>query len=573
LPLREVLVGQYRPAFVMLFAAVGFLLTIGCANAASLLLARAAARRKEMAILQSFGASRMSIAGQLGAESLVLACLGGLVGTAIAFFSVRAVSVWGPAYIPRLSSARVDLPVLVFALCVSVLAGVGVGSAPAIAFLRGGIGNALKQEAAGSAFRLGRLGPGPILAVEFALALMLLVGAGLSARSFFNLTRVEPGFDPDRVLSMRLSLPRADYGEPSAPAETSRPRPAPADAHSSDHNNDSFRAARFYTSVVARLESIPGVTAAGAVSHLPLGDRPPGEVWIDVSNKRGGLAQILEVQGDFFSAMGIPVLAGRSFLQSDTRHSLAVAVISDSLAKLYWPAGNAVGASFNIPTSTNETQPRLIIGVVGDIRYSGLASEIRPQFYLPCAQPYGGVQPPLDMAVVVKTRLDPRPLGAYLRQAVASIDPSLPAYHITSLTEVVDESMSEYRFRGVLLGLFALLATLLTAAGVYGVVSYSVVSRTREIGIRMSIGAGRKSILTMVLRETAVIALAGAAMGAIGSVALSRLISGFLFGILPMDPATMIGATSVLVLAALGASLRPAVAASRVEPAVVLRYE
>jgi putative ABC transport system permease protein len=555
-PLREALVKEFRPALLMLFAAVGFLLVIGCANAASLLLARAASRQREMAILLSFGASRKALVGQLLAESVALSALGGIVGVLLTYLCVGTVRLWGPTRIPRLSGLQVDVTVLIFAACASLVVGIAVGLAPTLSLVRSQFGDTLKDRPS----VLGRYARSAMVVVEVALALVLAVGAGLSSVSFFNLARVAPGFEPEKLLTMRVSLPKGRYAEPSLSGNDSK-KPAVG---------ESYKAAEFYKAAINDLETLPGVIRAAGVSQLPLGGSSGGQQWVDTGNSRGALAFCCHIQGDYFGTMRIPIVSGRSFTDTDSRTSQGVLVISNYLAHLDWDGKNPIGDTVKIG---NETAPRRIVGVVGDIKYSGLGADTGPQLYLPCSQPLQGRQAPLDMVVVIKTASDPKALVGPAAESVASIDKDLPIFHIRTMDGVIWESLSDYRFRGELMGLFAVLSALITTAGVYAVVSFSVKSRTREIGIRMAVGASRKDVLLMVLREALLLSIAGVCIGAIGAVALGRVVSSFLFGVLPTDPATIVGAVLLLVLAAVAASLLPAVTASRVEPASVLRYE
>jgi putative ABC transport system permease protein len=593
LPLREALVKEYRPALLMLFAAVGFLLVIGCANAASLLLARAASRQKEMAILLSVGASRKALVGQLLAESVVLSGLGGIVGVLLTYLCVGTVRLWGPARIPRISGLQVDVTVLIFAACASLAVGIVVGLVPALSLVRSEFGETLKGQGTTGPSGLGRRARNSMVVLEVALALTLVVGAGLSDRSFFSLARVAPGFEPENLLTVKVSLPKGRYAESVAPANDSK-QPAPGfkpdsvppmegsppkgeHTETAASGNDSkklapgesYKAAEFYKAVINQIKGLPGVTGAAGVSQIPLGGTSGGQQWVDTGNGQGGEAFCFHIQGDYFGAMGIPIMSGRSFADTDSRRSQGVVVISNSFGRL-WNGKNPIGDTVKVGS---ETAPRQIVGIVGDVKYTGLGTGSRPQIYLPCTQPLQGRQAPLDMVLVIRTASDPKALVGPAADAVASIDKGLPVFHIRTMEEVISESLSDYRFRGELLGLFAVLSALITIAGVYGVVSYSVKSRTREIGIRMAVGASRKDVLLMVLREASLLSMAGACIGAIGAVALGRVVSSFLFGVLPTDPATIVAAVFFLVLAAMAASLVPAVAASRIEPASVLRYE
>ncbi|HEY6333922.1 MAG TPA: ABC transporter permease [Blastocatellia bacterium] len=558
-PLLDVFVRQYRTTILMLFAAVSFLLGIGCANAASLLLVRTASRKSEIAILLSLGARRTTIAGQLLVESVTLSIAGGVLGVVSAYLGAWIVRLWGPGRIPRLSGVRVDLMVVGFSALTSVMAGTIVGLAPIASFLSDDFMNSLGRIGR-SPGGLGSRARAVAVVMEVALASVLLTGAGLCARSFLNLARVPPGFNPDKALAVGISLPWAKYGE----------APATIDSSSAAQPDRRYKAEEFYGRILSRLQAVPGVSVAGAVSRLPLASPVGVCEWVGPPGGEGGFASCLDIEGDYFRAMGIPLVGGRPFRESDTRSSEPVAVVSQSFANRYFPGRNSTGQRIQIGS---EKAPRTIAGVVGDVKQDTLDSEGFPEVYVAQTQPLGGRHPSLDMDLVVRTVVEPQSLAGGVADAVTSLDPGLPIFHVRTLGDLLSESLSDYRSRAILLGAFALLAALIAAAGVYGVVSYSVASRTQEIGVRMSVGAGRKDILLMIIRETAMLALTGVAIGALGATVSVHLMSGLLFGVAPMDPLTIVAAAFLLMATATCASLAPAISASRTEPAAALRYE
>ena len=558
-PLQERVTKEYRPALMMLFTAVGLLLIVGCANAANILLARSASRQKEIAILMSFGASRTALVGQLLAESLMLSSVGAAIGILLTYSGIGAIRLWGADRTPGLADLRVNTVVVAFTALTSIAVGIGAGLVPALTLVRSGFGERLKAMGTTGASGLGRRARNMLVVVEIALALMLVVGAGLSAESFFKLARVAPGFDAGRLLTMRISLPWSRYGEPTPSNNTGEPRAA----------TGAYKATEFYQEAIDQLKGLPGVVTAAAVSHLPLDGSLLGSQWVDAGGNQGCLAQSFEIQGDYFQAMGIPLLAGRSFDNRDRRNSDRVAIVASSLAQTLWATNDVIGKTIKI----DEADSRRIVAVVGDARYNALSADLEPEFYVPCSQPFGDHQPTMDIALIVKTAGDPTVLAGPAKDKVEAIDKEVPAFQVKAMDRVVSESLYDYRFRGVLLGLFASLAAFAAVAGIYGAVSYSVQARRREIGIRLAVGASQRNVLLMVLWEAVQLSAAGVAIGALGAVALTRLGTSLLYGVLPNDPATLIGAVLLLVVAELSSSLFPAVGASRVDPANILRYE
>lgn len=582
-PLQEILVREFRPALYTLFAGVSLLLLVACVNAANILLARTSARQRELAVRLCLGASRMRIVRHLITESVLLTFLSGLLGILFAFWIVAAIRAMGPADIPRLSAICVDLRVLAFTVVACFLTGSLIGIVPALESLAPDINASLKEGGFRSASRLPKRVRGALVAAEVGLTLVLLTGAGLMIRSFDRLTRVEPGFEPRNLISLELSLPKAKY----APAAEALPPKAPqaggqtlraatSEGKELEVQNESLKdpdaqVAAFYQRLTEGVGGLPGVIAAGMVSSLPLSGESEGYEFLDVDGKlAAGEAQVFVIGGNYFRALGVPLLTGRPFRESDSRDAPRVVVINQTLARQFWGDKNPLGAQFVIE---GEEGPREIVGVVGDVKFSGLGEEPGPQLYLPYTQPYRNRRMPLSVALVVRTDSNTQSVVPLLRRQVQTIDKELPLFHVITMQELVYESTSAPRFRGLLLGTFAFFALVLAVAGVYGVVAHGVVYRTHEIGVRVSLGATPNDILRLIVGQGAQLALRGVALGLIAAFGLTRLISSLLFGISPTDPVTFVAVSASLIAAALLASYLPARRATKIDPMAALRYE
>jgi len=570
IPLHDMLVGRVRQAFWMLFAGVGFLLLIACANAANLLIVRGVSRQKEIAVRLCLGAGPGRIARLLLTEALLFAMASGVLGVILAYWGVELIRVFGPSDVPRLSAVRVNTIALVFALSLSFLVGILVGLAPALQAWSTRLAEVFKQEGARSSSGFRRRARHTIVVAEIALALVLLVGAGLTIRSFFQLTNVAPGFDPQSVVTMNIALPRAKYvtipaALSSTPAPVRAVQASPAVAAASG-----TRTIEFYRRLLEEVQRLPGVMAAGGVTQLPLGSSRVGSLSLKFPGPKYQMALHYNIAGDYFRALGIPLVNGRAFTESDTETATKVVIINETLARLQWGDHNPVGQTLIIE---GESGVREVVGVVGDTKQLDLIAASGAQFYLPYRQTFRAVGAPLGLTLVVRAQADPKLISNSLRGLVTSIDKDLPVFRMRTMEDVIAESTSAYRFRGWLFGLFALLALLLSVIGVYSVTAYSVSTRTREIGIRLSLGAQPRDILLMVLREGFVLAFIGVCLGVVASYWLSRLISGLLYGVGPADPVALIVAAVVLVVGTLVACTMPAVAASKVDPATALRYE
>jgi putative ABC transport system permease protein len=547
--LQESLVGDVRPALLVLLGAVGLVLLIACVNVANLLLARVAAREVELAVRTALGAGRLALVRQLLTESLLLAALGGIAGIFLAWLSLDSLLALQPRGVPRLSEVHVDRAVAAFTALVSVVTGLLFGVFPALHSTRRATADTLREGGRGLlGGRAGRLRGGLVIG-QMALAMMLLAGAGLLVRSFTQLRRVDPGFRSDGVLTFRISLPESAYAE------------------------DARRTA-FFDELVARLRALPGVSGAGAVSGLPLGGsrfgfsfeiagRPP------VTPAQQPSIELRIVTADYLKTMGIPLRLGRGIEASDTASAPPVVVLSESAARRYFPGEDPLGQRLKIGMRTSQgSAGGEIVGVVGDVKDGGLAADSLPTAYLPYAQtPFG------TLDVLVRTATSPLALLSAAQGVVRELDPELALARVRTLDDVVARSISEPRFYTVLLGAFATIALLLAAIGIFGVLSYAVVQRSREIGIRVALGAHPAQVLGLVLRQALLLSATGVAAGLVGALLLGRALSSLLFQLSPRDPATLACVAGLLVFVALVASYLPARQATRVDPLVALRSE
>jgi putative ABC transport system permease protein len=552
-PLQEELVGDVRPALLVLAWAVGLVLLIACGNIANLLLARASAREKELAIRAALGASRLRLVRQLLTESVVLGLCGGGLGLLLAGWAVDAMRGLGGEVLPRLAEVRLNPVALGFTFVISVFTGLVFGLAPALHFSGRGLHDNLKDAVRGSSPAAGRQRLRSILVVsEVALSLLLLVGAGLLLRSFYRLVKVSPGFETDHVLTMQLSLPENKY------------KPGPA-------VND------FYKLLLSKVRALPGVKAAGAVRNLPLsGSYQSGGVTVEETSAANvpRLPQshraFIEtdkrpVTPGYFEAMQIPLLRGRLFTEADDAQAPPVAIVDADFANRFWPGQDPLGK--RITVESNEW--RTIVGLVGHVKHYALNIKGREQAYVPQQQNLHS----RTMFLVVRTAGDPAGVTGAIRLQVAGMDAELPLYSVKTMEELLGASIAQPRLNLLLLGLFAALALLLAAVGIYGVLAYAVTQRTREIGIRLALGAEPNAALLLVVRQGATLALTGIALGLAGSLVLTRFISTLLFGVSPTDPLTYAAVSGLLLMVALAASYIPALRATRVDPIVALRYE
>jgi len=548
-PLQELIVGNVRSALLVLLGAVGLVLLIACANIANLLLTRATSRAREIALRATLGAGRGRIVRQLLSETAVLGSLGGVAGIGLAYYGVQGLRSFLPSSLPQVNTIRVDATVLGFALLLSVLATIAFGLAPALYAANANL-QANMREGGGRSGEGGsrRRSRNFLAAGEIALAMVLLVAAGLLLRSFTNLTLVRPGFDLQHVLKAEVSLPQFQYSTPQQ-----------------------WNA--FSDELLARIQAEPGMQDSAVAVPLPIADgfinlgfeiagNPP------LAPGTSRTADYVSVSPDYFRVMGIPLLAGRFFDQHDAPSAPRVAVISETMAQSYFPNQDPLGKRlvFGFPPGVGTV--REIVGVVGDIHDISLGQAPGPMMYVPFAQaPFWGA------GVVVKSTLSPSTVAAAIRRNVGVMDKQLPVTDVATMPDVVEESVEQPKFRTSLLGLFAAIALALAATGIFGVISYSVSQQTREIGIRMVLGAQAKTVLAQVLKEGARVVAIGLALGLAGSLIATRLIATLLFAVKPADPATFAGVAVILAGVTLAASYIPARRATRVDPLVALKYE
>ncbi|MGH7594494.1 MAG: ABC transporter permease [Gemmatimonadales bacterium] len=554
--LADVQTGKIRPALLVLLGAVGFVLLIACANVANLLLARAASRRREIAIRTALGATPWGLIRQLLTESLMLSCAGGALGLIIAYGSIRALVSANPVNLPRVGELAIDVNVVLFTLAVALTTGVGFGLAPALQVWRTNLQNSLKDGSrTGTADKGGQIVRRALVVAEIALALVLLTGGGLLLKSFSRLAQVSPGFDAQHVLTFAVALPPAKY------------------------SSDTSRTA-FWNAVMPRIALVPGVRSAAGTTVVPFGgDWSTGSYNVEgltvAPNANGPWGDIRFITPDFFTVMQVPRIAGRSFGPQDDARGILAAVVDDEFVRHYYPGGaNPVGKRIYFGNSTPDstTQYITIVGVVGHTMHEGLDAAPRPQLYLPVAQSQG-YGPISRLDLVVRTTGDPRSYVGAVRSAIHGLDRDLPMAQITTMDDLVSASMGQRRLSTVLLGIFSGLALLLASLGIYGVMSYAVAQRTRELGVRVALGATPQSILRLVLRQGTVLTALGAAIGLGGALLLTRLIAAQLYAVKPDDPVTFAGVTLLLLAVAIGATLAPAVRATRIDPIVALREE
>ncbi|HXG65438.1 MAG TPA: ABC transporter permease [Blastocatellia bacterium] len=549
-PLQEQLVGKMRVSLLVLLGAVGFVLLIACANVANLLFARSTARQKEIAIRMALGASRLRIIRQLLTESLLLALAGAVLGILLALWGVDLLLAVGPGDIPRQEEIGIDARVMGFALLLSLATGLTFGLAPALQISRPDLNEALKEGARGAAGSLRRNRVRNALVVsEVALSLVLLIGAGLMMRSFLRLQQVNPGFDPENVITMRISQPGPKFGG------------------SGNH-------AAFFKQVIERIQALPGVEAAGAVSHLPLSGaeeiddfiiegRPPVAI-----GDPGPMADMRAVSADYFHVMRIPLLRGRYFTEHDDEDARRVAIISDSLARRFWPGEDPIGKRVNRGDADVETDWLTVVGIVADVKHSSLEIESRPHLYFPYLQ-----TPWASMTVVARASADPASLAGALRNEVWAVNKDQPVSDIRPMQDYLAAAVTQRRFNMLLLGLFAALAMTLAAVGIYGVISYSVTQRTREIGIRMAVGAQAGDVFRMVVGQGLALVLTGVTIGLAAAFALTRVMSSLLYEVSATDPVTYTTISLLLTGVAVLASIIPARRAAKVDPMAALRHE
>ncbi|MGA2723803.1 MAG: ABC transporter permease [Bryobacteraceae bacterium] len=550
-PLRDELVGHVQQALLVLMAAVGFLLLMACVNVANLLLARGATRRKEIAIRTALGAGRGRIVAQLLSESMLLALAGGALGMALARGVVALVARLGPASIPRLAEAGVDARLFLFALGVSAATGILFGIAPAIQISGADLNAALTEVGrGGTTGRSARMVRNALVVAEVALAVVVLIGAGLLIRSFVRLRSADPGFRPSGLLTLRVPLAGGRNAAPD-------------------------RRIAFFQQVTERVAALPGVRAVGAVSGLPLTGLGGGSAFaVDgrpaPAPEQRPIGLLRSVSSAYFRTMGIPLLAGRVFADSDTSQAPAVIVVNQTLARRFWLGANPLGG--RLVVDANNARVAEIVGVVGDVKPERIESQDWPTIYCPYAQ-----APSATMVMVVQTAgpegVPPLTLASAVEREVHQLDPDQPVADARSMEDVVDQAIAGARFNTVLLGVFALIAFVLAAVGIYGVISCDVSERTHEIGIRVALGAQPGDVLKLVLGQGARLAGYGIAAGLAAAFALTRLMAAMLYGVKATDAYTFAAIPVLLGAVALAASYLPSRRALGLDPVTALRHE
>jgi len=542
--LRDQLIGNTKPTLLILLGAVGFVLLIACANVANLLLVRAAARQKEIALRTALGASRVRILRQMITESVLLALAGGALGTILATWSIKVLVLFSGDSLPPTAQVTIDGTVLGFTLLVSLITGVLFGLAPAFRTMKLNLCDSLKEGGRSVGEGMQRnITRSALVVVESAVAVVLLVGAGLLIRSLIQLQNVRPGFDANNVLTMSVDLPDEKYSSPE-------------------------KCDQFFQQLQTRVGALAGVENVGMISELPLGgslnDMPYTVEGRPVTSPTDGYDDdFRRVNPQYFNAMRIPLLRGRNFTEQDVANGTRVVLISELLARQVFPNEEPIGHRLVMAMGG---EPFEIIGVVGDIRHHGLEIQPSPAMYLPRS---GGSSTNL----VIRAHGDPTNLAAAVRREVKAIDPDQPIAAVKTMDEWLSTATAGPRYRTLLLALFALVAAILASTGIYGVMSYSVNQRTREIGVRMALGARRLDVLKLVIRQGMILVILGVAIGLGGAVALTRVMSTLLFQVTPKDPLTFTVVGLFLTLVALVACYIPARRATKVDPLVALRYE
>ncbi len=543
LPLGDQVARRIKPSLMALLGAVGIVLLIACANVANLLLLRAASRRKEIAIRAAMGAGRARLLRQLMIESLLLALLGGGAGLLIAYWGVDALLTLGGGVIPRADEVTVDARVLGFTLLISLLTGVIFGLIPALRASGLDLNEALRDGGRISTGGSNRL-RGALVVAEVALALVMLIGAGLLIKSFWRLQQVAPGFNAKNLLAMETSLASTRYDTPQSQAA-------------------------FFKQALERINSLPGVQSAAIVNNPPLSSRRSVDGFLiegrpePRSRSETPLADYRSISPDYFRAMNIPISQGRAFTEADAADAPPVAIVNEAVVRRYWPNESPIGRRIKM-----RDRWQTIVGVVGDVRQSGLDAEASTHVYMPFAQ-----NPQGRMGLVIRTSAEPMSLAAAVRNQIGAIDKDQPVYNVQTMERTVADSVSPRRLNMLLLGILAAVALALALTGIYAIIAYSVAQRTREIGVRIALGAQRRDVMRLVVGHGMSLALLGVAVGLALALGLTRFLSGLIYDVSATDPATFAAVVALLAIVALVACYIPARRATKVDPMIALRCD
>ena len=546
---QEELTHSLRPALFVMMVAVGFVLLIACVNVANLLLARATGRTREIAIRSALGAGRQRVVRQLLTESFLLALMAGTLGLLLAVWGSAALVRFSPENLPRIAEIQMDGWVLAFTMGLALLTGMLFGLAPALQVSHANIVDALKEGALSSTAGRGRHAlRSSLVVIEMALALVLLVGSGLLIRSLVQLQNVNPGFDAHNVMTSNVDLPDAKYSD--------------------------AKKAQYFKELMPQLKALPGVQSAGGIYPLPMGgDEIRTSFQIEghpVAKSEEPHTSLRDITPDYFATMRIPILQGRDFGAQDEVASTPVIIINEALARQFFPGENPIGKHMKPEVGSGTTEPlmREIVGVVGNVKFHDLSDEWAPESYIPYAQISFG-----SLTLVVRTEQDPHSLAKPIAETVRSLDKDLPTYAPKTVDEYLNGTIAQPRFNTYLLGIFAALAMLLTAVGLYGVISYSVAQRTHELGIRMALGGQPGDMLRLIVGQGLRLASYGVGIGLVAAFALTHFLSSMLFGISATDPISYVAVVSLLLVVVVVACYVPARRAMRVDPMVALRYE
>ncbi|HKG47757.1 MAG TPA: ABC transporter permease [Pyrinomonadaceae bacterium] len=572
-PQHEYMVGNVRSALWMIFAAVGFLLLVACANVANLLLAQITTRQREFSVRTALGATRWRLARQFITENLLLVLISGALGVLFAFWGVSLLLGLNQQALPRMNEIGVNARAIVFTLGLSVLIAVVLGIVPLLRFSMKDLEASLREAGSGTLGYAGQHSRNLLVVAQMALTLILLIGAGLLGKSFYQLLQIDPGFRTESAVAMELSLPnrRPDEGRYKKLMESYdrliKRGEAPSDTTKFTAEEEQQRL--FQQQLLERLSNTPGLTAVGTINHLPLaGGGPDGTFLINNNPSRKGNAEYRLASGGYFVAMGIPLLRGRTFDASDQVNAPNAAVVSQSFVNKYFPNEEAIGQAIQFGNMDGDLRLLHIVGVVGDVHDYGVDVAVGPTVYGNALQRL----PSSSWNLVARAQVEPGSLVPVMRETVRSLDSQLPLKFRT-LDQVFSSSLDQRRFSLVIFGVFGVAALLLAGMGIYGVTAYVVTQRTREIGIRMALGAQIGDVLKMVLRYAMTLVVIGTIVGLAGAYAVTRVMSNLLFQVTPTDLATFVGVPAVLLLVALIASLIPARRATKVDPLITLRYE